>query len=129
MLFAEGDVSFTSTAYASPPPPPRTYWLYGFGGGVRFTIGLGEQFGLFLQGSIGGARISEENTLSIYGYENADELSAYFSGLLGFEWYQVNPHLGLALHGGIRQYNGLERERASQGPVAWVSALALRYAF
>lgn len=129
MLFGEADVSFATTAYASPPPPPRAYWLYGFGGGVRFTFGLGDDFGLFLQGSVGGARVSEENVLSIYGYENADEMNAYFSGLVGFEWYQVNPHLGLGLHGGVRQYNGLERELASDGPLAWVSAAALRYAF
>jgi hypothetical protein len=49
--------------------------------------------------------------------------------MLGFEWYQVNPHLGLGLQGGVRQYNGLDRERASSGPLAWVGALALRYAF
>ena len=129
MLFGEADVSFATTAYASPPPPPRAYWLYGFGGGVRFTIGLGEHFGVFLQGSVGGARISEEDVLSIYGYEDANDTNAYFGGMLGFEWYQINPHLALALQGGVRQYNGLQRARASAGPVAWVSAVALRYAF
>ncbi len=129
MLFGEADVAFATTAYANPPPPPRAYWLYGFGGGVRFTIGLGERFGVFLQGSVGAARINEENVLSIYGYPDANRANAYFGALLGLEWYQINPHLGLALHGGIRQYNGLERERATSGPVAWVSAAALRYAF
>ena len=129
MVFGEADVAFASTAYANPPPPPRTYWLYGFGGGVRFTLGIGERIGVFLQGSAGGARISEQDILRIYGYDEASSTSAYFSGLLGFEWYQVNPHLALALHGGVRQYNGLQRDRASEGPLAWVSALALRYAF
>jgi hypothetical protein len=129
MLFAESDVAFSSTSYASPPPEPRSYWLYGFGGGIRSTVALGERFGIFLQGSAGVARVSEENVLSIYGYEDADELSPYFSGLLGFEWYQINPHFGLALHSGVRLYSGLDRERSSSGPVAWVGALALRYAF
>lgn len=129
MVFAESDVAFSNTSYASPPPEPRSYWLYGFGGGLRATVSLGDRFGVFLQGSVGGARVSEENVLSIYGYENADELSPYFSGLLGFEWYQINPHMGLALHGGARFYRGLDRERASSSPVAWVGALALRYAF
>lgn len=129
MIFAESDVSFSSTSYASPPPEPRSYWLYGFGGGLRATVALGDRFGIFLQGSLGVSRVSEENVLSIYGYEDADELNPYFSGLLGFEWYQINPHFGLALHGGARLYNGLDRERASSSPVAWVGALALRYAF
>lgn len=129
LVFGEGELSFASTSYASPPPEPRTYWLYGFGAGVRFTIALGEQFGVFLQGSAGGARVSEENVLSIYGYADADELNPYVSALLGFEWYQVNPHLGLGLHGGIRDYFGLERSRSGDRPLAWVSALSLRYAF
>ncbi len=129
LLFGETDVAFANTSYASRPPPSRTYWLYGFGAGLRFTLGLSQRFGLFLQGSVGGARISEENVLSIYGYENADELNAYLSGLAGFEWYQVSPHMALALHGGVKNYNGLERERAQQGPLAWVGAAALRYAF
>ncbi|HEV8245880.1 MAG TPA: hypothetical protein VGP93_08925, partial [Polyangiaceae bacterium] len=98
-------------------------------GGVRFTVGLSPRFGLFLQGSVGAARISEQNVLSIYGYEDASVLNAYLSGLAGFEWYQVNPHMALALHGGVREYNGLNRRRAAAGPLAWVGALALRYAF
>ncbi len=129
MVFGETDVAFSNTSYASQPPPTRTYWLYGFGGGVRFTLGLGERFGLFLQGSVGAARISEENVLSIYGFEDADELNAYLGGLAGFEWYQVNPHMALTLQGGVKQYNGLDRERAGQGPRAWVGAAGLRYTF
>jgi hypothetical protein len=129
MLFAEGDVSFASTAYASQPPPPRTYWLYGLGGGVRFTFGLGEHFGVFVQGSVGGASISEQDVLEIYGYENASDTNAYYGGMLGLEWYQVSPHFALAVHGGVRQYNGLDRSRSSEGPAAWLSAAALRYAF
>lgn len=129
MLFAEGDVAFSNTSYASRPPEPHAYWLYGFGAGIRGTVALGERFGIFLQGSFGGARVSEQNVLSIYGYEDADELHPYFSGLLGFEWYQVSPRLALALHGGARLYTGLERERSTDGPVAWLGALALRHAF
>ena len=38
MVFAEGDLIFSNTSYAHPPPDPRTYELFGFGGGVRFTL-------------------------------------------------------------------------------------------
>jgi hypothetical protein len=129
MLFGEGDVSFSNTSYASQPPPPRSYWLYGFGAGLRLTVPIGDRFGIFAQGSFGGAAISEQNVLSVYGYRKADNLNVYFGGELGFEWYQVNPHLALGLHGGVRDYTGLSRDRSSEGPLAWVGGVSIRYAF
>ena len=57
-------------------------------------------------------------------------LTATSFATLGLEWYQINPHYALAIHGGIRNYDaGLGRERSSETPLAWVSAVALRYAF
>lgn len=129
MVFAEGDVSFTSTRYANPPPNPRAYALYGVGGGLRFTVRPTDRVGLYVQGSAGAAALTED-VLVAYGYRDSTELAPYFGGHLGVEWHQVNPHLALVLHGGVRNYDRLlDRERSSSGALAWMSGLALRYVF
>ena len=130
MPFVEGDVAFASTAYASAPPPPRSYFHYAAGAGIRFTIPVGRVLAVFAQGSLGLARVSEQNVLSVYGFPNADEENLYLDAKLGLEWYQVNPHLALAAHGGIRSYGqGLTRDRGGDPPIALVGSAALRYAF
>jgi hypothetical protein len=129
MLFAEGDLVLSSTSYAHPPPPPRTYALWGIGGGLRATVKPSERVGLYLQGSAGGAEVSGD-VLGIYGYDGANKFQPYLGGEMGVEWYQVNPHLGLALHGGVRDYiSTFKRESSNLRPLAWVSGLALRYTF
>ncbi|MCA9596968.1 MAG: hypothetical protein KC776_26820 [Myxococcales bacterium] len=129
MLFGQGELSVSNTSYANPPPEPRTYNMYGFGGGLRFTVRPTDRIGIYLQGEVGAAEI-DEDVLFVYGYTNADQLNLYYGGELGFEWYQVNPHLGLALHGGVRNYDaGLGRDRSSQVALAWIGGASLRYAF
>ncbi|MBX3184130.1 MAG: hypothetical protein KIT72_01295 [Polyangiaceae bacterium] len=129
MVFVEGDLAYGSTGYANPPPQPRAYSFYGFGGGVRFTVRPTERFGLYLQGSIGAAEVSDD-VLIVYGYRSADELSPYYGALLGAEWYQVSPHLALAVSGGVRNYDaGLSRLRSSETELAWLGLVSLRYAF
>ena len=118
-----------NTAYARQPPPPRSFAFFSFGGGVRLTLKPTDRFGVYLQGSLGGGAATED-VLEIYGYQHADELGMYQSAQLGLEWYQVNPHLALALHGGVRNYpRTLKRDRDSQPPLGWLSAAALRYTF
>jgi hypothetical protein len=129
MVFAEGDLMLSDTSYAHPPPEPRTYALWGFGAGLRGTVKPTDRVGLYLQGSFGGAEVSAD-VLGIYGYPNADKLNVYLGGELGVEWYQVSPHMALALHGGVRDYTAtFKRELSSQPPLAWVSGVALRYTF
>lgn len=130
MPFVEADVAFASTAYANEPPPPRSYYHYGAGAGLRFTLPVGRIFAVLAQGSVGFARVSEQNVLSVYGFPNADEPNLYFGGELGFEWYQVSPHLALAAHGGVKSYGkGLTRDRGGDAPLAVVGSAALRYVF
>lgn len=130
MIFGEGDLVVASTSYASHPPPPRAYTHYGFGGGLRFTIELTERLGVLAQGSVGASRISEQNVLSIYGFPDADEWNLHLGGGLGVEWYQVNSHLALAAHAGVRSYgNGLSRDGSSEPPLAWLANTEIRYAF
>ena len=126
MLFAEADAAIASTAYANPPPAPRSYALMGFGGGLRLT-GKFSDFGAFAQGEIGGAAVTED-VLTVYGYKKADQLGYYMGAQLGFEWYQVSPHYALAVHGGFRNYPDLlARQQSSDPPLAWLAAMTLRY--
>lgn len=130
MPFVELDCVFATTSYATEPPPPRSYFHYGAGAGLRITIPVGSIVGIMAQGSLGFARVSEQNVLSIYGFPDADEPNLYYGAELGLEWYQVNPHLALAAHGGVRSYGaGLTRDRGSDPPVALLGSADLRYAF
>lgn len=129
MFFGEADVAFATTSYANPPPEPRSYAFYGFGAGVRFTVRPTDRFGIYAQGSIGTARVSED-VLHVYGFDDADQFNTYFGGSLGLEWYQINPHYALAVHGGVRSYgNGFDRQNDSGTPLAWIGGASIRYAF
>jgi hypothetical protein len=129
MVFGEGDVVFSSTSYANPPPGPRGYALYGFGGGARLTFKPAERFGVYAQGSLGLARVSDD-VLSIYGYPDATNFNPYFGATLGLEWYQISPHYALALLGGVRDYpKSFARSVNDQTPLAWLGGASLRYTF
>jgi hypothetical protein len=129
MVFAESDLFVASTSYARQPPPPRSFVFWNVGAGFRITVKPTDRFGVYLQGSLGGGRATED-VLELYGYQHAEELGFYQSAELGFEWYQINPHLALALHGGVRNYpRTLKRDRDSQPPMTWLSGVALRYTF
>ncbi len=129
MLFGETDVAFSTTSFANPPPEPRSYALYGFGGGLRLTVRPTDRVGIYLQGSLGAAEVSED-VLFNYGYRDADALALYWGGSLGVEWYQVNPHMALAAHGGVRNYDaGLKRDRSTEPALAIIGGASLRYAF
>jgi hypothetical protein len=129
MVFAEGDLVLSNTAYAHPPPPTRTYSLWGLGAGLRGTVKASDRIGVYLQASVGGAEVNDD-VLGIYGYHDADKFHLYAAGELGIEWYQVSPHLALALHGGVRDYSAtFKRDQSTGPPLAWVSGVALRYTF
>jgi hypothetical protein len=128
MLFGEADVALSRTTYASRPPEPRTYALFGFGAGARVTWQALERFGFYVQGD-GGLASLNEDVLSNYGYRQADRLRPYFGGFLGVDWYQINPHYALSLYVGARDYvSTFERVAGERPPITWMSALALRYA-
>jgi hypothetical protein len=129
MVFGESDISFSDTSYANPPPEPRAYALYGFGAGGRFTVLPTDRLGLYAQGSLGVARVSDD-VLNVYGYKDAHNFNLYFGGTLGLEWYQANPHYAIVLHGGARAYpDNFSRQRAGGTTAAVIFGLALRYAF
>jgi hypothetical protein len=129
MAFAETDLTFSNTSYAHPPPPPRTYHLFGFGAGLRFTLAFAERFGAYLEGSAGLAEVSSD-VLEVYGYSHATQLKPYFGGLMGFDWYPLNPRFAFSVSGGARSYQqGLRRQRSSSSALVALGGLALRYTF
>lgn len=129
LLFAEGDVAFANTQYAPSPPETRGYALYGFGGGLRFTLQLLDQMGAYLQGSVGLTRVTED-VLATYGYSNTTTLSLYFGGTLGVQFYLPSPHLRLLVEGGLRNTpNGLDRTASQDAPLSWMAGPAIAYAF
>jgi hypothetical protein len=129
MVFVEGDLFVGSTSYAKRPPPPRSFVFWNVGSGLRLTLKPTDRLGVYLQGSVGVGRATED-VLELYGYEHAEELGLYGGGELGVEWYQVNPHLALAVHGGVREYpRALRRERDERPPLTWLSGVGLRYTF
>jgi hypothetical protein len=129
MVFAESDLWVASTSYAHPPPPPRSFAFWNVGGGLRLTVKPTDRVGIYLQASAGVGRATE-NVLQLYGYQHAEELGLYESAELGVEWYQVSPHLALALHGGVRNYaRNLKRELDDKPALAFLSAAGLRYTF
>jgi hypothetical protein len=128
MPFLESDLSFATTAYASEPPPARSFFQYGAGAGLRASFQVYDWLGVMVQGSLGLSLISEQNVLSIYGFPNADEPNPYFGGELGLEWYPVNPHLALGIRGGLRSYAGMARE-SETAPFALLGSGQIRYAF
>lgn len=128
MFFGESDITFADTSYAAPPPPSRTYLLFGFGGGARVTIKPTDILGVYVQGDGGVAKVSND-ALYTYGYLDANALHPYFGGALGLEWYQVNPHCALALSGGIRDYNALLDRTLGGTAITLIVDAALRYTF
>jgi hypothetical protein len=129
MLLAQFDVALSSTSLANPPPEPRGYALYSGSLGLRGSIELATSLGVFAQIEVGGAKVSED-VLATYGFMNATSLSGYFGADLGFEWYQVSPHLALGGLGGIRSYGQLlDRSLGGGAALAWTAAGTIRYVF
>jgi hypothetical protein len=127
MAFGQGDVALANTSYAHRPPDKRSYALFGFGTGARASWQPLSALGFYLQGEAGLGSV-DQDVLSSYGYRYAAQLRPYFGGTLGVEWFQINPHYGLALYGGARDYvQTFVRTHGSNPPIVWVSGLALRY--
>lgn len=129
LVFGEGDLGFTSTRYASPPPGPRGYAVYGFGAGLRGTVHVTDRVALYAQFDFGGMKANTD-VLASYGFTEAEKMNAYFGGTGGVEWYQVDRHYALALNGGARRTTGFDRLGfGGDSAVAWMGGAAIRYTF
>lgn len=125
MAFVEGDIAFTSTRYIEPS---RGYAIYGMGAGARATVRLSENVASYVQGDLGVMETSSD-LLHTYGFYDAENWNLYFGGMLGLEWYQVNPHYALAVNGGARKTPGFERIVGSDPAISWLGGVAIRYTF
>ena len=125
MVFAEGDLSFTSTRYS---PPARGYSMYAFGGGGRITLSFTERVSVYGQVDLG-LMSASSNVLHSYGFYEAENLNGYIGATAGLEWYQADPHYALALYAGARNAQGFRRAISSDVGLAWRGAVAIRYAF
>jgi len=125
MAFIEADIAFTSTRYIEPS---RGYAIYGMGGGARLTARLSERVTGYAEGDLGVMETSSD-LLATYGFREAENWNLYFGGTVGVEWYQVDPHYALALHGGVRKTPGFERAVRSDPAMSWLGAAAIRYTF
>jgi hypothetical protein len=129
MLLAQGDVAFGSTELANPPPDPRGFALFGLSAAARFGFAPSPRIGLFVQGEFGVAKVTND-VLTTYGFRDANALGPYFGGVLGFEWYQVSPHLALVVHAGVRSYGQiLDRAIGGDSALAWLGSGGLKYTF
>src|SRR5882672_4755961 len=125
MVFGEGDLGFTSTRYTTVP---RGYAIYGLGAGGRITVGMNDRVSIYGQVDFGMMEASNDELVT-YGFPDADTLNGYFGGGGGIEWYQPDPHLALALNGGLRKTQGFQRSISGDPALSWLGSVALRYTF
>lgn len=131
MFFGEGELGFTDTSGSQAPPRTRTFPLFGFGGGGRFTARFTDRFGVYLQGSLGAMKADiRARSLDIIGYGDAESLGLYLGGRLGLEWYQIDRHFALGVNAGLRTATNFKLATgASDTPLAFDAGASIRYAF
>lgn len=131
MAFGEGELAFTDTSVAQDPSKSHSFPIAGFGGGARVTIHLTERVALFGQGSIGAMKADvPKQALMILGFRDAESFAPYFGARLGVEWYQIDRHLALGVHAGIRDATGFSKlATTSDTALMWDGAATLRYTF
>lgn len=131
MLFGYGELGFTGTSSSQPEASATYFPVYGFGGGLRFTVHATERVAFFLQGSAGAiSAIVPRGTLAIVGFQNAENLGFAAGGRLGVEWYQIDRHMALTLGVGLRDaFNFKLVAGGSDLPLVLDASLAIRYTF
>jgi hypothetical protein len=131
MVYGYGELALTGTSNTTPETTTTYFPIYGFGGGLRFTIPVTGRVAIFLQGNAGAmSAIVPRNTLTILGFQNAETLGFAVGGRVGVEWYQVDHHIALTLGVGLRDaFNFKIQDGESDVPLMLDAGLALRYTF
>jgi hypothetical protein len=107
MVFGEAEFAFTDTSEAEDPSHVAVFPLFGFGGGLRFTVHATERVALFAQGGLDALEaMVPVGTLGTLGYAKAESLSLGYGGRVGLEWYMVDRHMALTVQGGLRDFPG-----------------------
>ena len=131
MLFGYGELAFTGTSGNQTEVNTIYFPIYGFGGGLRFTVHVTDRVALFLQGNAGAmSAVVPRDSLTFLGYQNAQSLGFAVGGRLGVEWYQVDRHIALGLAVGVRDALGFKiQDGESDTPLMLDASVALRYTF
>jgi hypothetical protein len=131
MVFGYGELAFTGTSNETVESETYYFPIYGFGGGVRFTIHVTDRVALFLQPDAGAlTTIVPRNTLTYIGFENAQSLGFCIGGRLGVEWYQIDRHMALGLAVGLRDALSFRiQDGVSDVPLVLDASASLRYTF
>lgn len=135
MLFGEGELAFTDTSNLDNPPNVRSFDMWGFGGGARFTWHITERVGIYGQPTLGMLKADvPKNTLGLHGFTDAEELNLWIGFRAGVEWFQIDRHMALGLTTAIRYLPGFEKtgqgvSKSSDTPLGLDGGLSLRYAF
>lgn len=130
MLFIDGEMAFTNTGLASDATKNRAVPIFGFGGGLRTTIHFTDRVAMYIQGNVGAMMADVPiHALAVLGFSAAESLGLTVGGRLGFEWYQLNPHIALALSGGPRFAPGWARSIGGDLPLMIDGEASLRYVF
>jgi hypothetical protein len=131
MVFADGELAFTTTDVSQDASHSIAFPMYGFGAGLRATIHVTDRFAFFVQGQ-GGALTAyvPHDALTILGYRDAEGLSGQIGGRVGVEWYQIDRHIALTAQGGLRDALGFAKVVGGADlPLMWDGAIGLRYTF
>jgi hypothetical protein len=131
MVFGYGELAYTGTSNDQSELSAIYFPIYGFGGGVRFTVHVSDRVALFLQGNLGALSvIVPRDSLTFLGYKPAESPGLCVGGRLGVEYYQFDRHMALALGVGIRDaFNFKIQDGESDTPLMLDASLALRYTF
>lgn len=131
MLFAEGELAFTTTSNAQDESHAMAFPIWGFGGGARATIHLSPRFAFFVQGDVGGLTADvPHDSLTILGFQQAESLSPQYGGRVGVEWYMIDRHMALTAQGGARLATGFAEVIGSTDvPLVWDASVGIRYTF
>jgi hypothetical protein len=131
MFFGEGEMTYTDTSEAQDETKAHAFPIFGFGGGMRFTLHFTERVAAFVQGQVGALKADvPTNELTVLGFRNAESFNVYFGGRLGLEYYQVDRHLAIGIMGGARDAQGFAKlATAGDTGLMWDAAATIRYTF
>jgi hypothetical protein len=131
MIFGEGEMTYTDTSEAQDETNAHAVPIFGFGGGLRFTLHFTERVASFVQGQIGAMRADvPTDELTVLGFRNAESFNVYFGGRLGLEYYQLDRHLAFGIMGGARDAQGFAKVTTTGDTgLMWDAAATIRYTF
>jgi hypothetical protein len=131
MVYGYGELAYTGTANSNQGLQTYYFPLYGFGGGLRFTIPVTARVAVFLQGNAGAMSvIVPRDELAFLGFQPAESLGFAVGGRVGVEWYQIDRHMAVSVGAGVRDaLNFKIQDGESDLPLMLDAGLAVRYTF